>query len=122
MRRECRGQATDACTTTVGETIRPSWSAEWCRQSWLAFFYSFKDKEQKLYGWGEPYANGPNPYANGPLVKCQMSYGSSVALRACMAAYPSKTDLVEERLIELAATIINFSAKIPRTAAGRHIA
>ena len=39
-----------------------------------------------------------------------------------MTAYPSKTDLIEERLVELAATIINFSAKIPRTAEGRHIA
>jgi len=39
-----------------------------------------------------------------------------------MTTYPTKTDLVEERLIELAATIINFSAKIPRTAVGRHIA
>src|SRR5690349_22299284 len=51
-----------------------------------------------------------------------MSYGNSVARVACMNTYPSKTDLVEERLIELAATIINFSAKIPRTAPGRHIA
>ena len=42
--------------------------------------------------------------------------------RGCMNTHPTKTDLVEERLIELAATIVNFSAKIPRTAPGRHIA
>ncbi len=39
-----------------------------------------------------------------------------------MTEYPSKADIVEERLVEFAAAIINFSAKMPRTAVGRHIA
>ena len=39
-----------------------------------------------------------------------------------MTAERSKADLLEERLIEFAAAIINFSAKLPKTAHGRHIA
>ena len=38
-----------------------------------------------------------------------------------MSTSASKANLLVERLVEFAATIINFSAKIPRTAVGRHI-
>jgi four helix bundle protein len=34
----------------------------------------------------------------------------------------SKADQIEERLIEFAACIVKFSAELPKTAAGRHIA
>jgi len=43
-------------------------------------------------------------------------------VQRCMNAQPTQSDLLEERLIEFAAAIINFSAKIPKTAEGRHIA
>jgi four helix bundle protein len=39
-----------------------------------------------------------------------------------MSAQPSKADVLEERLIDFAARIINFSIRFPRTPQGRHIA
>src|SRR5437016_12343210 len=49
MLRECRGQATDACTRTGVDKIRPSWSAEWFRQSWLAFWVTPLKTSRKCY-------------------------------------------------------------------------
>src|SRR6266478_7318508 len=45
--------------------------------------------------------------------------GSQVARQAIAIQPPSKADLLEERLIEFAATIINFSARLPRTSEAR---
>ena len=39
----------------------------------------------------------------------------------CMSTSPSKADQIEKRLISFAATIVSISAKLPRTAQGRHI-
>ena len=38
-----------------------------------------------------------------------------------MSTSPSKADQIEKRLISFAATIVSISAKLPRTAQGRHI-
>jgi|SRR6266850_792830 len=60
-----------------------------------------------------------------PLVIGQFSYVILKALElqygAVMITRSSKADLLEERLIEFAATIIKFSAKLPRNSPGRHI-
>jgi four helix bundle protein len=48
--------------------------------------------------------------------------GIGVALPETMEPSKSLSDQLEDRLIEFAARIINFSTGIPRTPAGRHIA
>src|SRR5207302_2328958 len=48
--------------------------------------------------------------------------GIEIAIAAGMDQQQSQSDQLEERLIEFAARIVQFSAELPKTPAGRHIA
>jgi four helix bundle protein len=39
-----------------------------------------------------------------------------------MTEQPSRADLLQERLVDFAANIVKFSARLPKTAQGRHVA